>query len=220
MQASIRSSFCGATFIQLWRMRSAEEQEAWLDVMNRNTHLLQVQPGFRSMSLHPSLDGRNMIVYAQWDSAEELKAAVDRPEVQVPRVELDRHGERDGALFGVDSVHLAGGASDAFMRIEPGATRVTFVNIWTVEDRDKQQKLLSAMKEDVAEIISKPGSLGMAFHSSTDGTRVAVYAQWSALEVFIRALPTTPRPMRTARSWLNSAHRAQTRTLSIRSTSP
>src|ERR1700722_11463914 len=124
MQATIGSSFRGTTFIQLWRMKSAEEQRAWLDVMYRNIHLLKVQPGFRSMSLHPSLDGRNMIVYAQWDSAEELKAAVDRPEMQAARVELDRHGEPDGALFGVDSVHLAGGASDAFMRIEPGATRV------------------------------------------------------------------------------------------------
>jgi pimeloyl-ACP methyl ester carboxylesterase/heme-degrading monooxygenase HmoA len=184
MQASIRSSFRGATFIQLWRMRSAEEQQAWLDVMNRNIHLLQVQPGFRSMSLHPSLDGRNIIVYAQWDSAEELKAAVDRPEVQAARVELDRRGEPDGALFGVDSVHLTGGASDAFMRIEPGTTRVTFVNIWTVADRDQQQKLLSAMKDDAAEITAKPGSGGMAFHASVDGKRIAVYAQWDSLESF------------------------------------
>ena len=64
VRASIRSSFLGATFIQLWRMRSAEEQQAWLDVMHQNIHLLQVQRGFRSMSLHPSLDGRNVIVYA------------------------------------------------------------------------------------------------------------------------------------------------------------
>jgi pimeloyl-ACP methyl ester carboxylesterase/heme-degrading monooxygenase HmoA len=183
-RASIRSSFHGTTFIQLWRMRSAEEQQAWLDTMHQNIHLLQVQPGFRSMSLHPSLDRRNMIVYAQWDSAEELKTAVERPEVQSARVELDSHGEPDGALYGVDSVHFAKESPDTFMQIAPGSTRLTFVNIWTVADRDQQQKLLSAMKEEVHEITAKLGSRGMAFHPSLDGKRLVVYAQWDSLEAF------------------------------------
>jgi quinol monooxygenase YgiN len=91
--ASISPSFCGATFIQFWRMPSKEAQWAWLDVMRRNIHLLQVQSGFRSMSLHPSLDGRNAIVYAQWDSEESLKAAVERPDVKAARNELDSHGD-------------------------------------------------------------------------------------------------------------------------------
>lgn len=192
LQPSIRSSFPGATFIQLWRMHSAGEQQAWLDVMHRNIHLLQEQPGFRFMSLHPSLDGRNVIVYAQWDSEEELKAALDRPEVQAARIELDSHGEPDGTLYLVDSVSLSGESSDAVMRIEPDLARVTFVNVWTVEDRDKQQKLLSAMKDEVEEIISKPGSRGMAFHTSTDGKRVAVYAQWDSLEAFKQGIANDP----------------------------
>ena len=192
LQASIRSSFRGATFIQLWRMRSAEEQQAWLDVMHRNIHLLQEQPGFRYMSLHQSLDGRNVIVYAQWNSAEELKAAVDRPEVQAARIELDSHGEPDGTLYAVDSVSLSRESSDAVMRIEPGLARVTFVNVWTVEDRDEQQKLLSAMKDEVAEITSKRGSRGMAFHVSIDGKRIAVYAQWDSLEAFNQGIANDP----------------------------
>ena len=192
LQASIRSSFRGATFIQLWRMRSAVEQQAWLDVMHRNIHLLQEQPGFRYMSLHPSLDGRNVIVYAQWNSEEELKAAVDRPEVEAARIELDSHGEPDGTLYAVDSVSLSGETSDAVMRIEPGLARVTFVNVWTVQNRDKQQKLLSAMKDEVAEITSKPGSGGMAFHTSIDGKRITVYAQWDSLETFNRGIANDP----------------------------
>jgi pimeloyl-ACP methyl ester carboxylesterase/heme-degrading monooxygenase HmoA len=183
-RTSIRSSFHGTTFIQLWRMRSPEEQQSWLDLMHQNIHLLQVQPGFRSMSLHPSLDGRNMIVYAQWDSAEELKTAVDRPEIQAARVELDKHGEPDGTLYGVDSVSLSGESSDSVMRIESGSKRVTFVNVWTVKDRDRHQKLLSAMKDEAAEITSKPGSRGMVFHASIDGKHIVVYAQWDSLEAF------------------------------------
>jgi quinol monooxygenase YgiN len=167
-------------------MHSAEEQQAWLDVMDRNIHLLQEQPGFRYMSLHPSLDGRNVIIYAQWNSEERLKAAVDQPEIQAARVKLDSHGEPDGTLYAVDSVSLSGESSDAVMRIEPGLARVTFVNVWTVQDRDKQQKLLSAMKDEVAEITSKSGSRGMAFHTSIDGKRITVYAHGIPLKPSIK----------------------------------
>jgi pimeloyl-ACP methyl ester carboxylesterase/heme-degrading monooxygenase HmoA len=191
-QASICPSFSGATFIQLWHIHSAEEQRAWLDAMHRNIHLLQVQLGYRSMSLHPSLDGRNVIVYAQWDSGEALKAAVEQPEVKAARNELDSHGEPEGTIYAIDSVYLSDESSDQVMPIEAGSTHLTFVNIWTVDDRDKQQKLLSAMKEDVAEIVSKPGSLGMAFHSSTDGMRIAVYAQWDSLEAFNHGIANDP----------------------------
>jgi pimeloyl-ACP methyl ester carboxylesterase/heme-degrading monooxygenase HmoA len=191
-QASICPSFSGVTFIQLWRIHSVEEQRAWLDAMHRNIHLLQVQPGYQSMSLHPSLDGRNVIVYAQWDSGEALKAAVEQPEVKAARNELDSHGEPEGTIYAIDSVYLSDESSDQVMPIEAGSTLLTFVNIWAVEDRDKQQKLLSAMKEDVAEIISKPGSVGMAFHASTDGMRVAVYAQWGSLEAFNQGIANDP----------------------------
>jgi len=78
------------------------------------------------------------------------------------------------------------------LQVAPGSSPLTFVNIWTVGDHDKQQQLLSAMKADVAEIISKPGSRGMAFHSSTDGTRVAVYAQWDSLEAFNQGIANDP----------------------------
>jgi pimeloyl-ACP methyl ester carboxylesterase/heme-degrading monooxygenase HmoA len=186
--ASISPSFCGTTFIQFWHMPSKEAQWEWLDVMHRNIHLLQVQSGFRSMSLHPSLDGRNAIVYAQWDSEESLKAAVERPDVKAARNELNSHGEPDSGIYTIDSVAVPRQSSGQVMQVEPGAALLTFVNIWTVEDRDKQQKLLSAMKDDVAGITSKPGSRGMAFHSSIDGKRVVVYAQWDSLEAFNRGI--------------------------------
>jgi heme-degrading monooxygenase HmoA len=133
-QSSIFSSFSGVTFIQLWRMPSADEKQEWLKAMHRSIHLLQVQPGYRSMSLHASLDGRNVIVYAQWDSKEELLAAVDRPEVEAARNEFDSQGEPEGAIYAVDSVHRSGEPSTQSMQIEPCESLITFVNIWTVED--------------------------------------------------------------------------------------
>jgi hypothetical protein len=44
------------------------------------------------------------------------------------------------------------------------------------------------MKDDVAVIISKPGARGLALHSSMDGKRIAVYAQWDSLEVFNKGI--------------------------------
>ena len=194
-QASICSSFSGVIFIQLWRMPSADEQQEWLRAMHRNIHLLQVQPGYRTMSLHPSLDGRNVIVYAQWNSKEDLIAAVDRPEVKAARNELDSHGEPEGAIYTVDSVAVPDQSFSPSMQINPGNPPITMVNIWTVADDDKQRLLLSAMKTEAAEITSKPGIRGMAFHRSIDGKRVAVYAQWDSLEAFNRGITEDPTAM-------------------------
>jgi pimeloyl-ACP methyl ester carboxylesterase/heme-degrading monooxygenase HmoA len=192
---TIYSSFSGATFIQLWRMPSADEQRQWLHAMHRNIRLLQVQPGYRSMTLHPSLDGRNVIVYAQWDSQEELIAAVERPEVKAARNELDSHGQPEGAIYTVDSVALPDKWLSQSMQINPGNPLLTMVNIWTVDDHDKQHSLLSAMKTETAEITSKPGMRGMAFHRSLDGKHVAVYAQWDSLEAFHRGITEDPTAM-------------------------
>jgi quinol monooxygenase YgiN len=164
--ASIDPSFSGATFIQLWQMPSEEEQHAWLDAMHRNIHVLQVQPGYRSMSLHPSLDGRNVIVYAQWESQENLFAAVERPEVKAARNELDSHGEPDGAIYTVDSIAVPSESFSQLMQINPGNLPLTIVNIWTVDGHDKQHALLSSMKAEATEITSKPGFRAMAFHNT------------------------------------------------------
>jgi pimeloyl-ACP methyl ester carboxylesterase/quinol monooxygenase YgiN len=184
----IRRGYSGATFIQLWQMPSADEQHSWLETMRRNIHLLQVQPGFASMSLHLSLDGRNVVVYAQWDSEEALKAAVDRPEVKAARLELDSHGVPEGALYSTEFVSSSRPSSSAGIQIEPHSTGVVFVNVWTVPDRDHQQKLLAAMKSETADITSKPGSGGMALHASLDGKSVVAYAPWDSLEAFDRAI--------------------------------
>jgi heme-degrading monooxygenase HmoA len=184
VQPRISRDFSGTTFIQLWRMQSAQAQQEWLGAMHKNIHLLQKEPGFGSMNLHASLDGRNVIVYAQWDSEAKLKAAVDLPEVKAARVELDSHGEPDGSLFKIDSVYQTGNAGDGVIAIELVPERMTFVNIWIVPGQEQQQELLAAMKEESAALVSKPGSRGMALHTSFDGTRIAVYAMWDSLETF------------------------------------
>jgi heme-degrading monooxygenase HmoA len=105
MKAIISTTFPGATFIQLWRMESLEQQATWLQTMHSRIHLLQSKPGFVSMALHPSLDGRNVVVYAQWESPDDLKRGASDPEVRAAREQLDALGSPDGTRFVVYSVH-------------------------------------------------------------------------------------------------------------------
>ena len=119
----------------------------------------------------------------------------NRPEVKAARNELDNHGEPEGATYTVDSVAVPDQSFNPSMQINPGNSPITMVNIWTVADDDKQRLLLSAMKTEAAEITSKPGIRGMAFHRSIDGKRVAVYAQWDSLEAFNRGIAEDPTAM-------------------------
>jgi hypothetical protein len=46
------------TFIQIWRVSSEDDQERLLKIMHSRVGLLTKQPGFISMSLHASVDGK------------------------------------------------------------------------------------------------------------------------------------------------------------------
>jgi heme-degrading monooxygenase HmoA len=63
-------------------MSSAEHQQAWLKTMHSRIGILTVQPGFVSMSLHTSLDGKQAAVYAQWASEAAWNAAINLPEAR------------------------------------------------------------------------------------------------------------------------------------------
>jgi heme-degrading monooxygenase HmoA len=67
------------SFVQIWRMSSAEHQQGWLKTMHSHIGILTVQPGFVSMSLHTSLGGKQAAVYAQWASEAALNAALICP---------------------------------------------------------------------------------------------------------------------------------------------
>ena len=51
------------------------EQDALLALMKERARFMAGQPGFISISLHRSLDGRRVVNYVQWASRDELAAA-------------------------------------------------------------------------------------------------------------------------------------------------
>src|SRR5437588_12488425 len=57
-----------------------EKQAEALSLMTERARFMQRQPGFSSISLHRSLDGRRIVNYVQWQSRDLLRAAHQSPE--------------------------------------------------------------------------------------------------------------------------------------------
>jgi heme-degrading monooxygenase HmoA len=58
---------------------ASEKQDEALAMMAKRARLMAQQPGFVSISLHRSLDGRRIVNYIQWESRELLHSAHQSP---------------------------------------------------------------------------------------------------------------------------------------------
>ena len=64
------------TFIEV----EPEKQQEALSLMRERAHFMTRQPGFVSISLHRSLDGRRIVNYVQWQNRELLQSAHKSPD--------------------------------------------------------------------------------------------------------------------------------------------
>lgn len=59
-----------------------QDQQALIDVLVEATEkVMNTQPGFLSANIHKSLDGTQVVNYAQWRSREDFEAMLTRSEV-------------------------------------------------------------------------------------------------------------------------------------------
>jgi quinol monooxygenase YgiN len=103
--ALIRAGEDGVTFVQIWEVGGPEAQQRWLAVMHASIHILQRQPGFVTMSLHTSIDGDRIAVYAQWASRETLEAAISDPAAIAAHDRMAEIARSDGSLYTVEGVY-------------------------------------------------------------------------------------------------------------------
>ena len=66
------------------------QQEEALKLMRERARFMAKQPGFISISLHRSLDGRRIVNYIQWQSRELLHKAHEAPEFRKEWGRFDR----------------------------------------------------------------------------------------------------------------------------------
>ena len=57
-----------------------DKQDEALRVMRERAKFMATQPGFVSISLHRSTDGKQIVNYVQWKNREQLEAAHHSPE--------------------------------------------------------------------------------------------------------------------------------------------
>lgn len=58
----------------------SDKQDEALSVMKERARFMAKQPGFVSISLHRSTDGKQIVNYVQWKNREQLEAAHHSPE--------------------------------------------------------------------------------------------------------------------------------------------
>lgn len=78
------------------------------------------------------------------------------------------------------------------VKITPESKILTLINVFTVEDAEKQQALLDALIAADEEIKRMPGCISASFHRSLGGKRVVNYTQWTNMEA-IRAMQSSPQ---------------------------
>lgn len=84
-----------------------ENQDQALSVMKQRAEFMSRQPGFVSINLHRSLDGRRIVNYVQWESRDLLQRAHQSPEFRKEWSRFDRlTGDIDPHLYEV--AHASG----------------------------------------------------------------------------------------------------------------
>ena len=91
----IRTSNQPVTQITIIEAEPGKQAEA-LKLMSDRARFMSRQPGFVSISLHRSLDGKRIVNYVQWQSREQLQSAHKSPDF---RKEWDRF---DNLADGID----------------------------------------------------------------------------------------------------------------------
>jgi heme-degrading monooxygenase HmoA len=89
-----------------------KKQAEVLSLMTERARFMARQPGFVSISVHRSLDGRRIVNYIQWQSRDLLRSAHKSPEF---RKEWSRFDELTGGIDPhlYEVVHIMDGSSKA-----------------------------------------------------------------------------------------------------------
>jgi heme-degrading monooxygenase HmoA len=85
----IQTSNQPVTQITVVEAEPGKQTEA-LSLMTERAGFMSGQPGFVSISLHRSLDGRRIVNYIQWQSREQLQAAHNAPDFRKEWNRFDR----------------------------------------------------------------------------------------------------------------------------------
>ena len=95
-------------FINVWQTDTSENQQQLIAAMKAEVGAIQEKPGFIGMAINASKNGKEVVIYAQWQSETDFKRGISEDESAVKsRNDLSRFGTFSANSFTLDSVFTA-----------------------------------------------------------------------------------------------------------------
>ncbi len=105
--AQIEAGAPGLTLINLYEVEPERQAELARLLSEVTDAVIANQPGFVSVSIHRSVDGKRVVNYAQWASKEDFEAFMKAPGTQDQLQRFARVAKAvSPALYTVDAVHV------------------------------------------------------------------------------------------------------------------
>lgn len=106
--ATIDASVPGVTLVNVYEVEPGKQADLVRLLSEVTQATIRKQPGFISVSVHSSFDGKRVVNYAQWASKADFESFMKAPETQE---QLKRFAALalsvSPALYRVDAVHSA-----------------------------------------------------------------------------------------------------------------
>jgi heme-degrading monooxygenase HmoA len=80
--ATIASQAAYLTLINVYEVEAGKQAQLAKALSEATESTIRHQPGFISVCVHSSLDGRKVVNYAQWESKEHFEGFMKKPETQ------------------------------------------------------------------------------------------------------------------------------------------
>jgi quinol monooxygenase YgiN len=93
------------TLINVFTVESARQRELVEALAQATQDVMKDQPGFVSANIHASLDGTQVVNYAQWESKEHFQSMLADPACQEHMHAIGRLASAQPSLYTVESVH-------------------------------------------------------------------------------------------------------------------
>ncbi len=106
--ARIDASAPGVTLVNIYEVEPGKQADLARLLSKVTRETIGRQPGFISVSIHSSFDGKHVVNYAQWASKADFDRFMKRPETQEQLKGFAALAlSVSPALYKVDAVHLA-----------------------------------------------------------------------------------------------------------------
>ncbi len=96
------------TLINVYEVEPEKQAELATALLESTENIIRHQPGFVSVSVHSSLDGKRVVNYAQWASQEHFETFMKKPETQDQLKRFSNLAKSVApSLYRVNAVHAA-----------------------------------------------------------------------------------------------------------------